>query len=287
MELVAPIDNTFGALLIGNYIGLVMYGTTAYQAYKYFQTYPKDTAILKCLVGSRASGAVTSGENIRPYSSFVLRVYKLPSYFYLVTNSFNPSALLAGSWYVGLMGVVMCIIIFVAQVFYVRRIYLCEPQLSLFVTIPHHSSPPVKPNYRGLVVVLVVLLLGELQSYTAAAIEGSTRYRVVAKADLTRMESIALVGVLAVDLFLATYGKSSSTSVILLHRTRTGFRNTDSLLNVLIAYTVNTCTAINALALGFLIAFPTNMIYFGILTPATRSYTMAVLAVYVFPYSSS
>ncbi|TBU36935.1 hypothetical protein BD309DRAFT_1084951 [Dichomitus squalens] len=57
---------------------------------------------------------------------------------------------------------------------------------------------------------------------------------------------------------------------------------TDSLLNVLIAYTVNTCvltSAINALALGFLIAFPTNMIYFGILTPATRSYTMAVLAV--------
>ncbi|EJF63195.1 hypothetical protein DICSQDRAFT_168076 [Dichomitus squalens LYAD-421 SS1] len=284
MELVAPIDNTFGALLIGNYIGLVMYGTTAYQAYKYFQTYPKDTARLKCLVGSRASGAVTSGENIRPYSSFVLRVYKSPSYFYLVTNYFNPSALLAGSWSAILMGVVMCIIIFVAQVFYVRRIYLCEPQLSLFVTIPHHSSPPVNPNYRGLVVVLVVLLLGEVGAAAAAAIEGSTRYRVVAKADLTRMESIALVGVLAVDLFLA------STLVILLHRTRTGFRNTDSLLNVLIAYTVNTCvltSAINALALGFLIAFPTNMIYFGILTPATRSYTMAVLAVYVFPYSSS
>ncbi|TBU44266.1 hypothetical protein BD309DRAFT_980160, partial [Dichomitus squalens] len=130
MELVAPIDNTFGALLIGNYIGLVMYGTTAYQAYKYFQTYPKDTAILKCL------GAVTSGENIRPYSSFVLRVYKLPSYFYLVTNSFNPSALLAGSWSAILMGVVMSL----------------TPSMTL-------DSMFGESTY-------VVLLLGELQSYT-------------------------------------------------------------------------------------------------------------------------
>ncbi|PIL22425.1 hypothetical protein GSI_15113 [Ganoderma sinense ZZ0214-1] len=253
---VAPIDNTFGAILIGNFVGLLMYGIILYQAYDYFRLYSKDTRRLKCLV-------------------FALL------YFYLVTNYFNPAALLIGTWSAVLMGVVMSIIIFVAQVFYVRRIYL------------------LSRSYRGLVVVMSLLLVGELGACnpfrqishdlsrahtifapegaaTFAAIEGSTRYQFMSQAALTRIESTALVAVLVVDLFLA------STLVVIFHRNRTGYKRTDSLLNILVIYTVNTCvltSAINALALSFLIAFPTNMIYFGILTPATRSYTMAVLGV--------
>ncbi|KAM5530577.1 hypothetical protein V8D89_015771 [Ganoderma adspersum] len=240
---VAPIDNTFGAILIGNFVGLLMYGIILYQAYEYFRLYSKDTRRLKCLVRAH----------------FLDTLHVIGSshvcYFYLVTNYFNPAALLIGTWY--LMGVVMSIIIFVAQVFYVRRIYL------------------LSRSYRGLVVVMSLLLVGEL----VAAIEGR------------RIESTALVAVLVVDLFLA------STLVVIFHRNRTGYERTDSLLNILIVYTVNTLkgtnhrsSAINALAPRFcksinsitrtaLIAFPTNMIYFGILTPATRSYTMAVLGV--------
>ncbi|KAI1793335.1 hypothetical protein LXA43DRAFT_238517 [Ganoderma leucocontextum] len=249
---VAPIDNTFGAILIGNDVGLLMYGITIYQAYAYFKLYPMDTRRLKCLVF-----ALVTLDTLHVIGSSHV------CYFYLVTNYFNPAALLIGTWSAILMGVVMSVIIFVAQVFYVRRIYL------------------LSSRYRGLVVVMVLLLVGELGAATFAAIEGSTRYQFTSQTTLTRIESTALVAVLVVDLFLA------STLVVILHRTRTGFKRTDSLLNVLIAYTVNTCvltSAINALALGFLIAFPTNMIYFGILTPATRSYTIAVLGVYVFGY---
>ncbi|KAJ8453631.1 hypothetical protein ONZ51_g13491 [Trametes cubensis] len=43
-------DDTLGAILVGTFISLVIYGITLHQAYEYFRRYPQDTLLLKVLV---------------------------------------------------------------------------------------------------------------------------------------------------------------------------------------------------------------------------------------------
>ncbi|KAI0655878.1 hypothetical protein C8Q70DRAFT_401916 [Cubamyces menziesii] len=44
------LDSTLGAMLLGMFIGLIIYGVTLNQAYQYFRRYPQDSLILKTLV---------------------------------------------------------------------------------------------------------------------------------------------------------------------------------------------------------------------------------------------
>ncbi|KAM5533630.1 hypothetical protein V8D89_012743 [Ganoderma adspersum] len=44
------INNTFGSILIGSFVGLVMYGMTVQAAYRYFRSYPTDPWRLKGMI---------------------------------------------------------------------------------------------------------------------------------------------------------------------------------------------------------------------------------------------
>ncbi|KAL1939503.1 hypothetical protein VTO73DRAFT_9814 [Trametes versicolor] len=45
-----PLDSIYGAFLIGNFVGLLLYGAILHQAYHYARTYPQDQLALKCVV---------------------------------------------------------------------------------------------------------------------------------------------------------------------------------------------------------------------------------------------
>ncbi|TBU51389.1 hypothetical protein BD310DRAFT_769544, partial [Dichomitus squalens] len=47
---VPALDNTYGAVLIGTFVALVLYGLQLHQSYRYFRMYHGDSAILKTLV---------------------------------------------------------------------------------------------------------------------------------------------------------------------------------------------------------------------------------------------
>ncbi|OJT15861.1 hypothetical protein TRAPUB_1513 [Trametes pubescens] len=47
---VPALDNTFGAVLLGTFVGLILYGLTLHQSYRYLRLYPNDSRALKCLV---------------------------------------------------------------------------------------------------------------------------------------------------------------------------------------------------------------------------------------------
>ncbi|TBU39146.1 hypothetical protein BD309DRAFT_872910 [Dichomitus squalens] len=91
------LDNTYGALLLGTFIGLMLYGLTVHQTYRYFRLYPTDILILVYLV-----------------------IYPT-SYYHLVSNYFNPIALLKGHWYI--ITSTSGLSIFVCQAFYARRVW--------------------------------------------------------------------------------------------------------------------------------------------------------------------
>ncbi|KAI0788096.1 hypothetical protein C8Q74DRAFT_1195914 [Fomes fomentarius] len=47
---VPSLDNTFGAVLLGTCAGLVLFGLTVHQSYRYFRMYPQDSSVLKIMV---------------------------------------------------------------------------------------------------------------------------------------------------------------------------------------------------------------------------------------------
>ncbi|KAI0750015.1 hypothetical protein C8Q80DRAFT_1101397 [Daedaleopsis nitida] len=83
LEALPSLDQTFGAVLLGSFIGLMLYGLTIHQSFRYFRLYPTDAPYLKATVRVAA----------RPRHRDVA-----DSYHYLVTNYFNPLGLLDGVW---------------------------------------------------------------------------------------------------------------------------------------------------------------------------------------------
>ncbi|TBU51503.1 hypothetical protein BD310DRAFT_982546 [Dichomitus squalens] len=79
---VPSLDNTFGAVLIGTFLGLILYGLTVHQTLTYFRVYTADAFLLKfmimCLALLDAGNAVVTMH---------------ACYYYLIANYFNPLAL--------------------------------------------------------------------------------------------------------------------------------------------------------------------------------------------------
>ncbi|PIL32541.1 hypothetical protein GSI_05244 [Ganoderma sinense ZZ0214-1] len=255
---IPPLDNTFGALLIGTFVGLIQYGWTTHQSYRYFRMYGEDTWILKSLV---------AGVLVLETFHSVLCMHL--SYFYLTTNYFNPKALQVGVWSIILLGVSTGAVIFLSQLFFLRRVYM------------------IGRRWRPLVAFCALLLLAELGFATAVTVD--TFIDPTLHNSSQAWMNSAGVGIAALaDTLLTT------ALIWSLHQSRTGIKrfdtpldllslraiidlasfSTDSLIDVLIMYSINTGLATgvaNILSFAFAIAMPHNLIYAGIDIVATKS----------------
>ncbi|OSD00967.1 hypothetical protein PYCCODRAFT_1436748 [Trametes coccinea BRFM310] len=93
------LNETFGATLIGSYIGFIIYGLNLYQMFHYFKAFRNDHLYLKILV---------------VLETWHTALCMHTCYHYLVTNYFNPLALSEGCG----LTIITC------QTFFVRRVYL-------------------------------------------------------------------------------------------------------------------------------------------------------------------
>ncbi|KAI0773043.1 hypothetical protein BD413DRAFT_310771 [Trametes elegans] len=242
------LDNTYGALLIGTFLGLMLYGLTVHQTYRYFRLYPTDVRWLKGLVMS-----------ILTLETLHTTLCMVAVYYHLVTNYFNPESLLVGHWATRLLTPTTGVTILLCQSFYAFRVY----------RIGSHVI------YRLLVAVAVICMVLVLGFTIAATVEG---FRLSLN-DFQRVSWLvsAIFGcAVLVDLCL------TGTLVVVLLRSRTGFKRTDSLIEVLIIYSINTglLTSIFGL-LCFIFAkiLPGNLIYIGISVVGVKLYANSVLAV--------
>ncbi|PIL35015.1 hypothetical protein GSI_02802 [Ganoderma sinense ZZ0214-1] len=246
------LDNTYGALLLGASFGFMLYGLTVHQTYRYFRLYPTDIPVLRWLVLV-----------ILVLETAHTAMALAGCYYHLITKYFDPLALLAGHWstrwvlaYPFVYSVdlqyalhVQGTTILVCQCFYARRIW------------------HVGPNYRyivGVTAIPMIALLGDFKlslndfrhvSWMASAVFG--------------------FAVLA-DILL------SGALILILWQSRTGFKRTDSTIEVLIIYTINTgllTTIVGLLGFVFAIILPGNFIYIGISIVGTKLYANSVLAV--------
>ncbi|KAI0326048.1 hypothetical protein GY45DRAFT_1374278 [Cubamyces sp. BRFM 1775] len=258
------LDNTYGAGLIGTSVGLMLYGLTIHQVYRYFRLYPTDAAYLKIYIVI-----------LLLLETFHIIISLHTCYFYLITNYLQPAAFAIPVWSVDTVPLVTGVIAVVSQCFFAHRVWL------------------IGPRFRIVVAITVVLLLAELGLTIAATIETYLRPVYASYSHVVWIFSSSFGVAIVVDSLL------TGALVIVLHRSRTGIKryiafqpnvkqdtnsnaySTDSMIDLLIVYSVNTglVTGIfNILTFTFALVYPSNAIYGGFAIVTAKLYANSVLA---------
>ncbi|KAL7277410.1 hypothetical protein ACG7TL_009272 [Trametes sanguinea] len=265
------LENSFGALLLGTYFALMLYGLLVYQSYKYFRKYSKDGIVNKAFVAI-----------LLVLETLHTTVCMHFCYMYLIVYATNEAARKVGIWSLQLYPLLTGLCVCVSQCFYARRVYL------------------ISKKYRILVAIAVILSLAALGFLTAAT---AIAY-IVAK----EHKFVYDIWINRTSYATSVVADSITTGVLIfnLKRLHTGIKRTDLLLDRLAAYAINT-----GLLIGYVNAFVSyynlcltpecprsvaNMLLFilsffgknvqtaflGIGIPATKLYANSVLTVYVF-----
>ncbi|KAL5520981.1 hypothetical protein ACEPAG_8903 [Sanghuangporus baumii] len=242
----ASYHNTLGAILIGGFVSIFLYGVTCLQVFIYYQRYPRDKRSVK---------------------NFVYLIWAIDSldaalavqicYYYLVSNYANPLAISSPVWSLKLHVLVTSVSDFIVRSLFVRRIYALS-----------HGNKLIAVGILALSVIdLVVGIIITVRVFGIPTFAGLT-----AVTNLFYLNFATNIAAdMAVALILSYY----------LWINKTGSQSTDSLVVKLIIYTVNTgiLTAFDALlGLIFHIAMPTTFVFIAFYLNLSKFYVNSYLA---------
>ncbi|OSC99549.1 hypothetical protein PYCCODRAFT_1372907 [Trametes coccinea BRFM310] len=241
---------TIGAVALGAVLGVMLYGLTIHQVYRYTKMYPTDKPGLKIFVSNITALLET-------VHTALWLVAGLVNYHYLIEQPFVTVSSLNGHWYV-----LLCVENLL------QYVCTCLSQIMDCRLIYHDQ---VGPRWRLLVIPAAALILVAKGS---SHFSTSSNFRVTSKvSDFQRLNWLVATayGVASVtDIIIAV------SLVIVFHRSRTGSKRMNTVLDLLIAYTVNTG---NAAQFCSSIILPGNLIYAGVSIVGTKLYANSVLAV--------
>jgi len=240
------IDNTLGALFLGNLTAAILYGVTCVQTFMYFQNYSRDTLSLRITVFF-----------LWICDTVHIAIVTHSVYFYAVTNFSNPLAL--GDATVSVMSHLIITSISDITIRYVfgRRLWqLSGGNVPLAISIG----------------VTSLVVFCSSMAFTSLGI----RYKAYSKFyKISYLLYLALGSGVVVDTIMAL------ALCIVLAKSRTGFRRTDSLINVLMMYTINTGLLTSIVALLGLIMYavmPQTYACLAIIFNLSKLYFNALLA---------
>ncbi|KAI0749972.1 hypothetical protein C8Q80DRAFT_1164904 [Daedaleopsis nitida] len=240
------LDDTLGAVLIGTFVSLVLYGLALHQAYQYYVNYQYDKLWLKVYVA-----IVLFFETL----SAVLATHSC--YWYAVTNYFKPQTLNMISWSAMILALVGSMTVFTSQVFFVHRVWI------------------LGKKYRPLVVVAVLLMLLELAVCFVAAVKGFQLKEWTLFSEWTWLISIHNAASTVSDLFI------TAVLIYTLRKSRTGIKRTDSMIATLILYAISTglVTGLyNGVCFLTSVILPHDLIYLGTVIIGIRLYSNSLFA---------
>ncbi|KAL0566343.1 hypothetical protein V5O48_015676, partial [Marasmius crinis-equi] len=214
------IDNTLGAILVGFALACAIYGILFSQVFTYFSNYPLDRVVYKILVLLILAMETTDQALI----GHIL-------YFYGITNFGHPLVLLRGEtkWSLILQQTIGATVGAIVKTNFALRVWRFSER-NWFMT--------------SLIMLLVLGQLGLALAFTAKAFQLPNLFAVV---HLRTLGTIALaVGVLT-DVVIAF------ALCFFLNRLRTGYQRSDTLVNSLVRYAVNTGAVTGAVSLTTLI----------------------------------
>ncbi|KAI0759700.1 hypothetical protein BD413DRAFT_617642 [Trametes elegans] len=247
LQSVPSLNNTMGVILICAFLGCMLFGLTTHQTYRYFRLYPTDGWRLKTFV----------------FVLLILDIFHTAltmhvCYFYLIVNYFEPFRLLGGVWSIRLVIIETGCVIILAHCFYARRMFLLGGG-RLWPTM-----------------VIGFLLVTELGFCIGATVEAFIQPLFHDYQRFAWLICSALGTAVILDVFITGF------LTFYLRRSRTGFKRTDSLVDVLMVYAINTglsTSLINLVAALTAITMPYNLIYSGIYIIASKMYANSLLAV--------
>ncbi|KAI0712586.1 hypothetical protein C8Q76DRAFT_797422 [Earliella scabrosa] len=259
------LDNTYGAILLGSNFGLILYGFNLHQAIRYFRQFPNDSRFVKGLVC-----LVLILETVN--MAFAMHI----SYAHLVTNYFNPIELTYASWALDVMPLAAGLSMMTTQCFFIRRVFLLGGSRRIVAYIA-----------MALVVVEFAFTMGayyvtegdiaktDMDIREAGTIEAFIQPSFEAYASVTWLVSVALGVIILTDALLTI------SLIIALRTSRTGFKRTDSLIDVLVLYAITTgllTTLMNCVAFFLSLLLPDNLIYVGVNTVVIKLYVTSLFA---------
>ncbi|EIN05594.1 hypothetical protein PUNSTDRAFT_137699 [Punctularia strigosozonata HHB-11173 SS5] len=223
------LDNTLGALLVGGLCAAALYGITCAQTFIFLQNHPEERRSFKLFIAG-----------LWGLDTFDMCLTSHVLYWYLVTNYANFSALAVPVWSILLHVSVTSISDFIVRSMFARRVW----RLS-------------KGNYiiTGVIVAvsLIDLICGIIITVKAFGVQSFLGLSKIANL-LYLNFGAGVTSDLVVAITLAWY----------LWNSRTGFAKMDSLVNVLMLYTINTglLTALDAcFGLICYAVMPTNFVF--------------------------
>ncbi|KDR81049.1 hypothetical protein GALMADRAFT_153413 [Galerina marginata CBS 339.88] len=241
------LDNTLGAAFIGLVVASLLHGVSVVQAWYYFG-HQSDTWSLKALVG-----AVMFFDTVHQ----ILITHTV--YTYTVTNWGNPEQLGLIVWSMLVEVVFNGLTAFLVQSFLAMRVWRLSNRKKLLTTV---------------VALLVVGEFGCVIAFTAIALHLKT-YEQLSK---LKYLSILVNGLAAAgDVLIA------GTLCTLLHFSRTGFHRSDTMINKLILFAVNTgfltsLCAVASLISARIVVAGNTFLYIAFFFCIGRLYTNSLLA---------
>ncbi|KAK1231044.1 hypothetical protein PQX77_005851 [Marasmius sp. AFHP31] len=239
------IDNTLGAVLVGFAVACCIYGILFSQIFSYFVNYPSDRTVYKFLVILILIMETAD-------QAFIGHII----YYYGITNFTNPRVLLRAevTWSFILQQTVGAFVGFVVKFAFALRVWRFSER-NWFIT--------------GLVMILVH---GLSLAFTIKAFQLPSVFDVV---HLRVLGTVALgVGVLT-DIIIA------AALCYYLNRLRTGYRQSDSLVNSLVRYAINTGAVTGAVSSTTVILYnlmPTNLVFIATYFVLSKLYAISFMA---------
>ncbi|KAF8154969.1 hypothetical protein B0H34DRAFT_718827 [Crassisporium funariophilum] len=241
-----PLDNSMGAMMIGVIVSAVLHGICLVQAFIYYTKYKKDLWFIKALVGATVS-----------LDAIHLVFISHSVYYYVISNYHDKDRLRFLTWSVVMEALFTGINGGIVQTFYTWRVWrLSKGNISL----------------TAIIIFLILATVGSGTAWVILAMQISTYQKLLDISPLTiTINALSTT----VDVIIA------ATLCLLLHNARTGFKRSDSIINKLIIFVVNTgvlttCCAIASLI--SLVASPNSLIYATFYFCIGRFYTNSFLA---------
>ncbi|KII84160.1 hypothetical protein PLICRDRAFT_46523 [Plicaturopsis crispa FD-325 SS-3] len=240
------LDNTMGGFLIGVIVSAVLYGVTLVQSFFYFTHYPNDAWVLKSLV---TATVICDTAQLGMITHGV--------YHYLIRGFNDRMGLQKMVWSVLLEALFTGVTGALVQLFFVHRIW----RLSK------------KNNLLCIIILVVVLSCASCGTAWVIITLQMDTFEDLLRANRLTLSIQALTAV--ADVLIA------ASLVILLTRSRTGFKRSDTIITRLVLFSINTglLTWICAmLTLITIIISPDTLIYAAFYFSIGRLYANSLLA---------
>ncbi|KAI0045136.1 hypothetical protein FA95DRAFT_166694 [Auriscalpium vulgare] len=236
------VDSTLGGLYIGIVVGSALWGVTALQTWSYHREFPEDAWHLKLLIA-----VVFVLDTL--HQIFISHT----GYLYLVSSQSNPRVVEHIQWSFLVEVLAAGLVAVLVQGFFVSRIY--------------------RLSKKGIVLTLglTVLVLGQFATCILFCAHSFNMKPLILKNLLFAINAMTVAADLAIACALCC----------LFHKSRTGVKTSDTIINRLIIFTVTTglLTSLDAIgSLAAVAASPNTLIYMPFCFALCRLYVNSLLA---------